>query len=51
MIDKSMKQELFYKLTSNVQDASDEECTMVMNELNNLTDDDLLIARNETFDV
>lgn len=46
-----MKQDPFYKLTSNVQDASDEECAEVIDELNSLTDDDLLIEKTKTFNV
>ena len=50
MVDKSMKQDSF-KLTFNVQDASDEECAEAINELNNLTDDDLLIVKTKIFNV
>lgn len=46
-----MKQDPFYKLTFNVQDASDEECAEVIDELNSLTDDDLLIEKTKTFNV
>ena len=39
-----MKNDPFYKLTANVQDASTEETEEILAEIDNLTDDDLTIA-------
>lgn len=39
-----LKRDPFYRLTANVQDASDEEATEILNEIEGLTDDDLTIV-------
>lgn len=46
-----LKNDPFYKLTANVQDASDEENEEIMNAIEQLTDDDLTIASTKRFTV
>ena len=43
----SMKQDPFYKLTANVEEASKEESEEILAEIDNLKDDDLEIATVE----
>lgn len=44
-----MKKDPFYRLTANVQDASEEETLEVLSELESLSDDDLTIVRTDSF--
>ena len=46
-----MKQNPFYKLTNNIQEASPEESAEILAEIDALTDDDLSIAAVERFTV
>ena len=46
-----MKQDPFYKLTVNVQDASEEESEEILDEIENLSDDDLTITTVRRFTV
>lgn len=46
-----LKSDPFYRLTANVQDASDEEAVEILNEIEGLTDDDLSIASTKRFTV
>lgn len=46
-----LKSDPFYRLTANVQDASDEEAVDILNEIEGLTDDDLSIASTKRFTV
>ena len=46
-----LKTDPFYRLTANVQDASDEEAVEILNEIESLTDDDLSIASTKRFTV
>ena len=46
-----LKSDPFYRLTANVQDASDEEAVEILNEIESLTDDDLSIASTKRFTV
>ena len=39
-----LKSDPFYRLTANVQDASEEESAEILSEIEELTDDDLTIA-------
>ena len=39
-----LKKDPFYKLTANVEDASEEETEEILGEIENMTDDDLSIA-------
>lgn len=48
-VDK-MKQDPFYRLTANVQDASDEETAEILAEIDSLSDDDLSISSSKRFD-
>lgn len=44
-----LKNDPFYRLTANVQDASDEEAAEILNEIEGLTEDDLSIASTKRF--
>ena len=44
-----LKSDPFYRLTANVQDASDEEAAEILNEIEGLTEDDLSIASTKRF--
>lgn len=46
-----MKQDPFYRLTINVQDASEEESEEILDEIENLSDDDLTITTVRRFTV
>ena len=46
-----MKQDPFYRLTMNVQDASDEESEEILAEVETLSDDDLTITTVRRFDI
>ena len=46
-----LKSDPFYRLTVNVQDASDEESTEILTEIEGLSDDDLTIASTKHFTV
>ena len=46
-----LKSDPFYRLTSNVQNASDEEAEEILAEIDGLTDDDLSIASTRRFTV
>ena len=46
-----LKSDPFYRLTVNVQDASDEESTEILAEIEGLSDDDLTIASTKNFTV
>ena len=48
---EKMKQNPFYKLTNNIQEASPEESEDILAEIDALTDDDLSIAAVERFTV
>ncbi len=48
---EKMKQNHFYKLTNNIQEASPEESEEILAEIDALTDDDLSIAAVERFTV
>ena len=48
---EKMKQNPFYKLTNNIQEASPEESEEILAEIDALTDDDLSIAAVERFTV
>ena len=49
-VDK-MKNDPFYRLTANVEDASDEETAEILEEIEGLSDDDLTIASTRRFSV
>ena len=44
-----LKSDPFYRLTANVQDASEEESAEILSEIEELTDDDLTIASTKHF--
>ncbi len=46
-----LKSDPFYRLTANVQDASEEESAEILAEIEGLTDDDLTIASTKRFHV
>ncbi len=46
-----LKKDPFYKLTVNVQEASEEESENIMSEINEMTDDDLTIVSTKQFTV
>ena len=46
-----LKNDPFYRLTANVQDASEEETTEILTEIDGLTDDDLTISSRKQFTV
>ncbi|MBR2765656.1 MAG: hypothetical protein IKE03_06720 [Blautia sp.] len=46
-----LKTDPFYRLTANVQDASDEESREILNEIEELSDDDLTIVSTKRFSV
>ena len=46
-----LKQDPFYRLTANVQDASDEESEEILSEINQLDNDDLTIASVKRYTV
>ena len=46
-----LKSDPFYRLTVNVQDASDKEAAEILAEIEGLTDDDLSIASTRRFTV
>ena len=46
-----LKSDPFYRLTANVQDASDEESEEILTEIEGLSDDDLTIASAKRFPV
>ena len=46
-----LKADPFYRLTANVQDASDEESREILNEIEELSDDDLTIVSTKRFSV
>ncbi len=46
-----LKNDPFYRLTVNVQDASDEESEEILTEIEGLSDDDLTIASTKRFPV
>ena len=46
-----LKNDPFYRLTVNVQDASDEESEEILTEIEGLSDDDLTIASAKRFPV
>jgi hypothetical protein len=46
-----LKNDPFYRLTANVQDASDEETEEILTEIEGLSDDDLTIASIKRFTV
>lgn len=46
---KKMKQDPFYRLTTNVQEASEEESAEILAELEGLSDDDLTITTVKHF--
>jgi hypothetical protein len=46
-----MKNDPFYRLTVNVEDASEEETREILGELDTLSDDDLQIASVKHFNV
>lgn len=46
-----LKKDPFYRLTVNVQEASEEESDNIMSEINEMTDDDLTIVSTKQFTV
>jgi hypothetical protein len=46
-----MKKDPYYRLTVNVQEASEEESENIMSEINEMTDDDLTIVSTKQFTV
>lgn len=46
-----LKSDPFYRLTANVQDASEEEAAEILEEIEGMTDDDLTIASTKRFTV
>ena len=46
-----LKTDPFYRLTANVQDASDEESREILNEIEELSDDNLTIVSTKRFSV
>ena len=46
-----MKNDPYYKLSVNVQDASPEESEEILDEIKNMSDDDLAIISSESFDL
>ncbi len=44
-----LKEDIFYKLTANVQEASKEESDEILSSLDNLSDDDLRIVSTHRF--
>ena len=46
-----LKSDPFYRLTANVQDASDEESEEILTEIEGLSDDDLTIASTKRFTI
>ena len=46
-----LKSDPFYRLTANVQDASEDESAQILGEIDELTDDDLTIASTKRFTV
>lgn len=46
-----LKNDPFYRLTANVQDASEEETTEILTEIDGLSDDDLTISSRKQFTV
>jgi hypothetical protein len=46
-----LKKDPFYRLTVNVQEASEEESENIMSEINEMTDDDLTIVSTKQFTV
>ncbi len=46
-----MKQDPFYRLTANVEEASKAESEEILSEIENLSDEDLVITKVKTFTV
>ena len=46
-----LKSDPFYRLTENVQDASSEESEEILNDIENLSDDDLIIVSKKQFSI
>ena len=46
-----LKKDPFYRLTMNVQDASEEESAEILKDIENLSDDDLTIVSKKRFSV
>ncbi len=46
-----LKRDPYYRLTANVQEASDEEAAEILSEIEGLTDDELTIASTKRFTV
>lgn len=46
-----LKKDPFYRLTTNVQDASDEESAEILDDIESMSDDDLIIASTRKFTV
>lgn len=46
-----LKQDPFYRLTTNVQDASEEETKEIISEIENLSDEDLTISSSKKITV
>ena len=46
---KKMKQDPFYRLTVNVQDASEDESEEILGAIEDLSDEDLAIVRTNSF--
>lgn len=46
---KELKSDPFYRLTANVRDASEEETTEILDEIEEMTDDDLTIVSSKRF--
>ena len=48
---EKLQKDPFYRLTANVEEASDEEADEILSELDSMTDDDLTISSKKTFEV
>ena len=46
-----LKSDPFYRLTVNVQDASEEETEEILSEIDGMTEDDLMIASTKRFSI
>lgn len=46
---EKLKKDPFYRLTMNVEDASEEESAEILSEIEGLTDDDLVISSSRQF--
>lgn len=47
---EKLQNDLFYRLTASVEEASEEESAEILSELDELTDDDLTISSKKSFE-